>query len=120
MYITFAQIETPATADASTDNTAPTPNPFGGFMPMMLIFVALFYFMMIRPQQRKDKERRKQLENLRAGVKVSFGGGIIGVIDEVKDATFRVKIAENTVIEIARGAVAAILSDPNTPAENKR
>ena len=112
-HLTIAQTETPA------PDTCPTSNPLGGMMPMMLIFVALFYFMMIRPQQRKDKERKKQLESLRAGVKVSFGGGIIGVIEEVKDATFRVKIAENTVIEIARGAVSAILSDPAATSEKQ-
>jgi len=80
------------------------------FVPFILIF-AIFYFLMIRPQQRKDKERRKQIEALVAGKRIVFAGGIIGVIKETKEATFKVEIANGVVVEIARGAVNRVLEE---------
>ena len=80
------------------------------FAPFILIF-AIFYFLMIRPQQRKDKERRKQIEALVAGKRVIFAGGIIGTIKEAKEATFKVEIANGVIVEIARGAVNRTLEE---------
>ena len=56
----------------------------------MILIIAIFYFLMIRPQQRKEKERREQVSALRAGAKILFCGGMIGTISEVRDATFLV------------------------------
>ena len=53
-------------------------SPWAGFM-MPLLLIAIFYFMFIRPQQRKEKERRKMIDELRAGAKIIFAGGIIGM-----------------------------------------
>jgi len=83
-------------------------------LPLILIF-AILYFIMIRPAQRKEKERKKEINEMRAGTKVLFGGGIIGVITEVKDSTFLVKVADNVVMEIARGAVQSIVPANETP-----
>ena len=96
----------------AVNGDAPPPGLFSNPMMMFVLIIAIFYFIMIRPQMRKEKERKKQIEQLRAGTRISFGGGIIGVIDEVKEHTFRVRVAEGTVIEIARGAVNATLNDP--------
>ena len=82
-----------------------------GMMPVMILVFAIFYFMLIRPQQRKDKERRKQIEALIAGKRIIFAGGIIGVIKETKEATFKVEIANGVVVEIARGAVNRVLEE---------
>ena len=88
--------------------TPPAPPPQAGGMgmlvPMLLIF-AIFYFMMIRPQQRKEKERRKMIENLRAGARVVFAGGFLGTIVEAKEKTFKIEIAGDVVVEVARSAV---------------
>lgn len=107
----------PAEAAASTatagelqpaEGPAPRPQPQQGgismLVPMLLIF-ALFYFMMIRPQQRKEKERRKMIDELRAGRKVVFAGGLFGTIVEAKEATFRIEIADGVVVEVARASV---------------
>lgn len=80
------------------------------FLPMIVIF-GIFYFMLIRPQQRKEKERRKMIDELKSGTRVLFSGGIIGTVTNVKDKTFVVKIAENVKIEVARGAVSKVLGD---------
>ena len=77
---------------------------FTMFVPMLLI-LAIFYFMMIRPQQRKEKERRKMIEELRAGAKIVFAGGLMGTIVEAAEKTFKVEIASGAVIEIARSCV---------------
>ena len=78
-------------------------------IPMLLI-LGIFYFMMIRPQQRKEKERRKMIEELRAGAKVIFAGGLMGTIREATDKTFKVEIAPGTIIEIARSCVTGVVS----------
>ncbi len=87
--------------------------PAGGnlmnmMMPMVLIF-GIMYFMLIRPQQRKEKARRELINNLKSGTRVLFAGGIVGTVTNVKDSTFIIKIADNVKVEVARGAVSRIL-----------
>ncbi len=77
-------------------------------LPMVLIF-GIMYFMMIRPQQRKEKARREMINNLKTGARVMFSGGILGTVTNVKDGTFIVKVADNVKIEVARGAVSRVL-----------
>jgi preprotein translocase subunit YajC len=79
-------------------------------IPMLLIMFAIFYVMLIRPQQRKEKERRTMIENVKTGDRVIFGGGFIGMITNVKDKTFVVRIADNTKVEIVRAAVVKVLA----------
>ena len=80
----------------------------GLFVPMLIIF-GIFYFMLIRPQQRKEKDRRAMIESVETGARIVFSGGIIGTVANVKDNTLVVKIADNVKIEIARGAVNKVL-----------
>ncbi len=75
----------------------------------VVIMVALFYFMMIRPQQRKEKERKALIGNIKSGDRVIFGGGLVGVVANVKDKIFIIKIADNTKVEVVRGAVTRVL-----------
>ena len=82
----------------------------GMLIPMVLVF-GIFYFMMIRPQQRKEKERLRMIAELRAGQKVVFAGGLIGTIAEARAATFVVEIAPKVTVEVARGAVSRILKE---------
>lgn len=83
----------------------------GGMMiPMVLVF-GIFYFMMIRPQQRKEKERLRMITELRAGQRVMFAGGLVGTITEARESTFMVEIAPKVVIEVARGAVSRTLAE---------
>ncbi len=109
------------TTTTTTETPAPDaqqgaqPQPQGG-LGSTLIFVALlfgiFYFMMIRPQQRKEKERQKMIAELRAGRKVSFAGGLIGTIKEAREQTFVIELCPGTTVEVARGAVAAAIDEP--------
>ncbi len=90
-----------------------------GMLPMMVILFGIFYFMMIRPQQRKEKERLKMISELRAGKRIAFAGGLLGTITEAKEGTFMVEIAHNVKIEIARSAVSQVLADEDA-AEAKK
>ena len=103
-------------APAAAAQTTAAPPPVGGmgslgsFLPFLLI-IAIFYFLMIRPQQRKEKERRKQIEEIRSGTRVLLTCGLIGTVVEALPTTFRIEIAPGTVCEFARGAVSRILAD---------
>lgn len=86
--------------------------PGGGLMQMMLpmvFIIGIMYFMMIRPQQRKEKERRQMIESLKSGAKVIFGGGLVGTVTNVKETTFVIKVADNVKIEVLRPSVSKVL-----------
>ena len=102
----------PAAAPAApATNAQPAQQGGFGMMIPMLLILAIFYFMMIRPQQRKEKERRKMIEELRAGAKVVFAGGFMGTIVEATEKTFRIEIAPGTVVEVARACVSGVVAD---------
>ena len=74
----------------------------GQFIPLILIFV-IFYFFLIRPQQKKVKEHKVMVENLKRGDKVITVGGIVGTIDRIIDAEkVEVEIADNVKVEIIK------------------
>lgn len=87
----------------------------GGMLVPMILFMAIVYFMLLRPQQRKEKERKKTIESLRAGQRILFAGGLIGTITEARESTFMVQIADGVTIEIARGAVLRLLEEGDKP-----
>ena len=109
---------TATTVQPAGDQKPQPPQQQGGlgmFVPMLIIF-ALFYFLMIKPQQRKEKERRKMISELRAGSRVLFAGGLLGTIVEAKERTFKIEIAGDVVIEVARNAVQGLAAE-DIPAE---
>ena len=75
----------------------------------LVIMVGLFYFMMIRPQQRKEKERRALIASVKSGDRVVFGGGLIGTVANVKETVLVVKVAENTKLEVLRSSVTRVI-----------
>ena len=78
----------------------------GAFLPLILIF-GVFYLLLIRPQQKKVKQHREMLNNLRRGDKIITSGGIIGTINKVADnRELQLQVSENVEIKIAPGMVA--------------
>jgi preprotein translocase subunit YajC len=77
-------------------------------LPMVAIF-AVFYFLMIRPQQKKQKEHRAMVESLEKGNEVITGGGIAGRISKVDDQYITVEIAQGVEIRVQRQAVSQLL-----------
>ncbi len=80
---------------------------FGFLIPMILVF-GVFYLLLIRPQQKKQKQLQETVSQLKAGDKVITTGGIVGKITEVRDTSFLIRSADKTILEIARTAVAGV------------
>ena len=87
----------------------------GQFIPLILIFV-IFYFFLIRPQQKKVKEHKLMVENLKRGDKVVTSGGIIGTIERVIDNDkIEVSISENVKVEIIKSTgIQSLVSNTET------
>ena len=85
----------------------------GQFIPLILIFV-IFYFFLIRPQQRKAKDHKKMVEDLKRGDKIITRGGIIGTVERIIDnEKIEVEISDNVKVEILRsdaGVLSLVLS----------
>ncbi|MGE0743613.1 MAG: preprotein translocase subunit YajC [Rhodospirillales bacterium] len=94
---------------------------FGGIeplIPLILIFV-VFYFLLIRPQQKKAKAHREMLTALRRGDRVVTSGGIIGTISRVvSDSELSVEIADNVKVRVARGMIAEVLAKTEPKGED--
>lgn len=80
---------------------------------LMIAIVAIFYFFMIRPQQKKQKDLQKARESMQVGDKVITSGGIYGKIKEVNDTNFVIEIADNVKIKIDKSSVFAAPNAPN-------
>jgi preprotein translocase subunit YajC len=79
----------------------------GGLLPMLLI-IAVFYVLLIRPQQKRQKQLQETISQLKAGDRVVTTGGVIGTITTVRDTSFLIRSADKSILEIARSAVAGI------------
>jgi preprotein translocase subunit YajC len=89
------------------------------FAPIVAI-VAIFYFLIIRPQNKKQKETQRMLSELKKGDRVVSIGGIHGVIQSVREASVIVRVDENTKIEFSRSAIASVEASGKTRAEGKK
>ena len=82
----------------------------GGFLPIILIFV-VFYFLLIRPQQKRAKQHREMLSAIRRGDRVLTGGGLYGTVTKVvNDNELVVQIAEAVKVRVARPTIAEVIS----------
>jgi len=80
------------------------------FMPFVILLV-MFYFLLIRPQQKKMKEHQAMVSALKAGDKVVAAGGIHGTITNVKDNVVVLKVAEQVKLEVDKASVTTIQRD---------
>ena len=76
-------------------------------LPMLLI-IGVFYMLLIRPQQKRQKQLQETISQLKAGDRIVTTGGVIGVITTVRDTSFLIRSADKSILEIARSAVAGI------------
>lgn len=84
-----------------------------GLISTLIMFGAIFlifYFMIIRPQQKRAKERDKMLSNIEKGDKVVTSGGIHGIIAGLEDKTVLLQISENVKVKVERSAIASVLA----------
>jgi preprotein translocase subunit YajC len=92
-------------------------NTLLGFLPMILIF-AVFYFLLIRPQQKKAKEHKALLDNLKKGDSVITQGGLYGKIMTIQDQVVTLEIADKVRVRVSRGHIAGLASAPPLPEQN--
>jgi preprotein translocase subunit YajC len=91
-------------------------NQMLSFLPLVLIFV-VFYFLLIRPQQKKQKEQRAMLDALRRGDRIVTGGGIIGTVNRVvSNEELEVDIAQGVRVRVLRSTISTVLAKPEPAA----
>jgi len=97
---------------AQAQSPAPTGpgGGFGFFVPFIFIFI-IMYFVMFRPQKKRQQEQQKLIASLKTGDRVVTNGGIHGLISNVKDTTVIVKVADNVKIEVEKSAVTTVLKE---------
>jgi len=93
------------------------PPSMFGTMGMMVMIFAIMYFIMIRPQKRREKERKEMIANIKSGCRVLMTSGIIGEVVNVKEQTLVVRIADNTKVEVVRGAISQQLEKGEIPTD---
>jgi preprotein translocase subunit YajC len=76
---------------------------------MMAVIFGIFYFIMIRPQQKKAKEHKQMVEVLKKGDRIITAGGIYGTVENLSPTTLTVKIAEGVKIKITRGSIGTVV-----------
>ena len=107
----------PAFAQAGGD--AAGPGALQAFLPIILIFV-VFYFLLIRPQQKKMKQHKEMLGAIRRGDKIVTGGGIVGTVTKViDDAEVMVEISEGIKVRVHRSLVSSVLARTEPAGEAK-
>ncbi|MDH7498865.1 MAG: preprotein translocase subunit YajC [candidate division NC10 bacterium] len=96
----------------------PAPSGGGGgagglapFIPIILMF-AVFYFLLIHPQRKKQKQHQHMLSELKRGDQIVTAGGIYGTIEGLTDTVVKLKIADNVLIDLSRSAIAAKVGGP--------
>jgi len=82
----------------------------GPFIPLILLFV-IFYFLLIRPQQKQHKKRQEMLKNLKKGDRIVTIGGIYGIIKEIDDTVMSLRVADNLNLKFSRASVDRVIED---------
>jgi len=96
----------------------PTGDGGPGLMSNVILFgsiILIFYFMIIRPQQKRAKERQKLLESIKKGDKVVTSGGMYGTVAGLDEKTVLVQIADNVKVKLDRSAITTIISESSEP-----
>ncbi|MBP5402346.1 MAG: preprotein translocase subunit YajC [Treponema sp.] len=102
------------------DTAAPAGDPSGqmpSFLIMVLAMIAIFYFLIFRPQKKQENEAKKMLDALKKGDKILTYGGMYGVVSSIKDNSIVVKVDENAKIEFTKTAIAKVVNEEEEKAK---
>jgi preprotein translocase subunit YajC len=106
VFISTAYAQTaPAAAAGGTDSML---GQLGGLLPLVLMFVVL-YFIMIRPQMKKQKEHKAMIDALAKGDEVVIAGGVLGRVAKMGESYLHVEVANGVEVQVQRGAVIQVL-----------
>ena len=103
----FGTATTGTTSTTSGSSTTSTLYLIG----FLVIIFALFYFVMIRPQRKRQKDQQKMIESMQKGDRVVTAGGIFGVIDNVREDSVVIKVESGTLLRVAKGSI-MVLREP--------
>lgn len=87
---------------------APGASPFGGIMIPMMLMLVMMYFVMIRPQQKKQKEQANMIDNLKIGDEIITAGGVHGIVANKSDRTVTVKVQDGVKIKFEKASVTQV------------
>jgi preprotein translocase subunit YajC len=82
----------------------------GSILPMMLVMFLIIYFLMIRPEQKKQKTKQKMMEEIKKGDRILTIGGIYATVTNLKGNSIVVKTSDNTSLEVAKTAISSVLN----------
>ncbi len=102
----YAETSVPAAPAQGKAQSA--ASPIMSFVPLLVIF-AIFYFLLIRPQQAKVKQHKKMVESLKEGNKVITSGGFYATVVNIGDTSVEVKLADNVKVKILKSAISEVL-----------
>ncbi|MGO9245468.1 MAG: preprotein translocase subunit YajC [Verrucomicrobiia bacterium] len=88
------------------------PNPTGQMLQtlsMVVILGVMFYFLLIRPQQKQRKDQENLIKNVKTGDKVLLNSGIFGIVSNVKEKSLMIKIADNVKVEVLKSAIGSVV-----------
>ena len=91
--------------------------PIGSLMPIVLIFV-IMYFLILRPQQQRQRQHREMIANVRRGDTIVTSGGLIGKVAKVDETEIQIEVAENTRVRIMRGMISEVRAKGEPVKEN--
>ncbi len=111
MVVLFSGCLIPASTSTATGGGETSFWSQWGMIIFLVLMVAVFYFLMIRPQQKRAKEQRQMTENLQKGNRVITAGGIYGTIDSLNEDSVVIKTEGGTLLRVARGSVAVRRED---------
>ena len=88
------------------------PNPTGQMLSMvgtLVVCVVMFYFLLIRPQQKQRKDQENLIKNVKTGDKILLNSGMFGIVSNVKEKSLMIKIADNVKVEVLKSAVGSVV-----------
>lgn len=103
----------------AASTTATAQGPMAGFFIQLILVFIIFYFLLIRPQQKKMKEHENMLNAIKPKDEVLTGGGVYGTVVKADAQTLVVEIAKGVEIKVLRSSVREVVSDLNTKSEKK-
>jgi preprotein translocase subunit YajC len=103
---------------AAENGSGPKGLDLTSFLPFVII-IAIFYFLIIRPQNKKRKETEKMLSALKKGDKIVTIGGLYGTIQSVKESTVIVKVDDNVKLEFSRSSISSVIASKEDKSEEK-
>jgi len=86
---------------------------WGGTIIYIVIFIAIFYFLLIRPQSKQKKERQTMMDNMSVNDRICTIGGILGTITMIKEETVWIRVSDKTEIQIRKSAIQSIIGEDN-------